>query len=149
MNNADDTSLKIFYLLIGLALIFVCFILYSIAGLIIKIQKKYQQQSHTDTDNAVEENVVIVKKSSNGLMWIVVIIFILMCITLPFHYVPEELMVFPKDNLTFKYTIITSDDIEKLINRYNNSSFLQRQAMINEPIFHALMENQFLFESKK
>jgi len=44
-----------------------------------------------------------------------VFLSIVLLITLPFHYVPEYLMVFPKDRWTFSHTIIFESDVDALI----------------------------------
>jgi predicted transcriptional regulator YheO len=57
--------------------------------------------------------------------------------------------VFPKNNLTFSYTIITEDYVEKLIDRYNNASFFEKQAINEEPIVRKLMEQGIIYEKNE
>ena len=75
-------------------------------------------------------------------------ILIVLGSTLPFHFVfkQNDFMIFPKNSLTFSYTIITQQDIDNIIERYNNSSFLNRQAMNNEPVIRKLMEKGLIIE---
>ena len=73
---------------------------------------------------------------------------VILVITLSFHFVPSRGMVFAKSHLTFSYTIITEDDIQEIIKRYNNASFSQRIAMNNEPIIRKLMEKGIIKEVK-
>ena len=81
------------------------------------------------------------------IIWTIIIVAIL-ALTLPFHYIPSRMMMFPKSNLTFSYTIISEDDINSIIERYNNASLFQRIAMNNEPIIRKLMEKGILLEKK-
>ncbi|NLC93672.1 MAG: hypothetical protein GX677_09480 [Treponema sp.] len=77
------------------------------------------------------------KKSYTG--WILFVIIVI-GITLPFHYLPERLMVFPKNELTFSNTIIWEEDVDKLIELYNNASFFEKQTIRQEPLVRKLME---------
>jgi hypothetical protein len=54
------------------------------------------------------------------LLFLIIGIF-LMVIALAFHFVPSQMKMFPKENLTLSKTILSQDDIEKAIERYNNS----------------------------
>ena len=83
----------------------------------------------------------------NGTGFIILII-ILLGITLPFHYVPSHLKVFPKNNFTFSHTIVTQDDIDNLVERYNDASFFEKQAIKNEPFFRKLTEEGIIYEKK-
>jgi len=85
-------------------------------------------------------------KKNSYFKW-ALIFFIIIVLTLPFHYIPSRGMVFPKNSLTFSYTIITEYDINSIIERYNNSSFLERQAMNNEPVVRKLMEKGIIVET--
>ena len=64
-----------------------------------------------------------------------------MIATLPFHYVPSRSRVFPKDHLTFSYTLITEDDIENLIKRYNEGSFFEKLSLQEDALVKKLLEN--------
>jgi len=80
------------------------------------------------------------------IIWTIVLVAIL-ALTLSFHYIPSRMMMFPKSNLTFSYTIISEEDINSIIERYNNASLFQRIAMNNEPIIRKLMEKGILLEN--
>ena len=80
------------------------------------------------------------KGNKNPYAFWIIIALILLFATLPFHYVPSALMVFPKDNLTFSNTFIMQGDIDKLVERYNNADFFERNAMNNEPLVRKLKE---------
>ena len=81
--------------------------------------------------------------------WIITIIIALV-ITLPFHYVfyTGDFMVFPKNQITFSNTILTDEDINELVKRYNNSSIYEKQAMDTEPLIRKLREKGILVEKK-
>ncbi len=80
--------------------------------------------------------------------WIIAIVFILF-ITLPFHYVPSALTVFPKDNLSLSYTIITPDDLDKLVERYYNcGNGFEQLSIRNEPLFRKLSEREIINVSR-
>lgn len=82
------------------------------------------------------------------LKWIVLIV-VMLALSLPFHYVPSRMTMFPKNSLTFSYTIIKEADIKDIIKRYNDASFFQKQAMNNEPLIRKLMEKGILVEIDK
>lgn len=102
--------------------------------------KKEAESNQNETKDKTNKNPY--------LKWIVLIAVIL-GLALPFHYVPSQLTMFPKNSLTFSYTIITKDDINDIIDRYNDASFFQKQAMNNEPFIRKLMEKGILVEIDK
>lgn len=63
-------------------------------------------------------------------------------LTLPFHYIPSQLMMFPKEQLTFSNTFITKQDVVQLIERYNSAENIFEQLSISrDPLFRKLAEN--------
>jgi mannitol-specific phosphotransferase system IIBC component len=76
-----------------------------------------------------------------------IIVVILIGLTLPFHYLPQHGRVLVKANLTFKNTIVTNSDIERIVKQYNNASFMQQVQMRQDPFIQTLMESGVLFES--
>jgi hypothetical protein len=56
--------------------------------------------------------------------------------------------MFPKENLTFSNTFIFEENINKIINRYNNASLLEKQAIKQEPLYRKLMEKGIIVEEK-
>lgn len=77
------------------------------------------------------------------------ILILILLMTLPFHYMPSEMKVFPKDNLSFSYTIITKEDIDKMVKRYNDcENIFQQQSISTEPLFRKLSD-QGLIQDKK
>ncbi|MGM0649265.1 MAG: hypothetical protein ACQES1_02020 [Bacteroidota bacterium] len=97
----------------------------------------------TDTNNANTKS----KSKNNYVGWIIAIIIVLV-ITLPFHYIPSRGMIFPKNELSFSHTIITESYIDDLIERYNNASFFERQAINQEPLVRKLMEKEVIIEEQ-
>ena len=91
------------------------------------------------------QNLKEKKSSGKGL---IILAFVLLGLTLPFHYVPSHLKVFPKNNLTFSHTLILQSDIDALILRYNNASLFEKKTMRNEPFFRKLMEEGIVLEIK-
>lgn len=79
------------------------------------------------------------KDSSFRIKWIFVLL-ILLALSLPFHYVPSRMMVFPKTELSLSYTIITENDINSIIKRHNEAGILEKLAMKNEPVVRKLLE---------
>lgn len=78
------------------------------------------------------------------------ILIIILLMTLPFHYVPSEMKVFPKDNLTFSYTIITKEDIDKILKRYNEcETIFQQQSIRTEPLFRKLSDQGLISDEKR
>jgi hypothetical protein len=86
------------------------------------------------------------EKSYTG--WILTVIIIIGA-TLPFHYVPSHLAVFPKDNLTFSNTFITETDIDELLKRYNDASSFEKQSINQEPLMVKLRAKGIVKEEGK
>ena len=85
------------------------------------------------------------EKKSSYTGWILAVIIIIGA-TLPFHYIPSALMVFPKDNLTFSNTFITPDDIHEIVKKYNDANYLEKEAMKQEPFLRKLMSKGIIIE---
>ena len=105
-----------------------------------------------NSNKNVEELTVIQETGENNSRsnynWIITLIIIL-GLTLPFHYVPSELKMFPKDNLSFSNTIITQKDVDNLLERYNScESIFQQQIIAEEPLFKKLNERGLIYTKK-
>lgn len=98
------------------------------------------------TNIETNQNIKNEKNSKNPYLKWIIRIAVVLIIILPFHYIPSRMMMFPKNSLTFSYTIITEDDINSIIERYNNASFFERQAINNEPIVRKLREKGIIVE---
>ncbi len=85
------------------------------------------------------------KKKSSLIKWIITASFLLLA-TLPFHYVPERLMIFPKEHFTFSNTFIFESDISRLIERYNDASIFEQQAFNQESLVRKLKEKGLIFD---
>ena len=68
------------------------------------------------------EKIIMQKNKNTYLGWLI-FLYIILFLTLPFHYIPSRMMVFPKSNLSLSYTFITEDDITSIIERYNNEVY--------------------------
>ena len=70
------------------------------------------------------------------------LIFILLFLTLPFHYIlyKHNFAVFPKNQMTFSNTYLDDEDIDGLIKRYNDANIQEKQAMDAEPLMRKLRE---------
>lgn len=79
-------------------------------------------------------------KSKKKPTYLIVFLVVLLGVTLPFHYIPSKLMVFPKNNFTFSNTIITEEDIDQIIERYNSANIFEQTALNNEPLVRKLRE---------
>ncbi len=79
---------------------------------------------------------------------LIIIATILVGLTLPFHYVPSHMKVFPKSRLTFNHTLVLQSDIDKLLEQYNNASFFEKLAIKKEPFFRKLTEEGIIYEEK-
>lgn len=86
------------------------------------------------------ENIQTNQKSKPTYWGWIVFVFIVLGLTLPFHYVPSAMKMFPKDNFTFKHTIITEKDIDDLIEQYNKGNLFEKNSMSNDPFFRTLRE---------
>lgn len=88
-------------------------------------------------------------KSSKKPTYLIVFLVVLLGATLPFHYIPSKLMVFPKNNFTFSNTIITEEDINQIIKRYNSANIFEQTALNNEPLVRKLREVGVIVDKDK
>ena len=93
-----------------------------------------------------------VKVDKNNKLYLLIfgilfIIIILIGLTLPFHYIPSRLQVFVKASLTFQNTFITEADIENLITQFNDASFFEKIALLNDPLIKKLKEQNIIVDS--
>jgi hypothetical protein len=83
-------------------------------------------------------------KSNSGANIYIKLIFVALVLagaTLPFHYIPDRLIVFPKEQMTFSHTFITQKDIDYIIDRYNNAdNIFEQQSIASEPLIRKLTE---------
>ncbi len=74
-------------------------------------------------------------KSKNTFVWLILIIVVTLFATLPFHYVFHRgLKVFTKDNISFRHTFVTDNDIDELIEEYNSYNFFEKASIRNESL---------------
>lgn len=58
-----------------------------------------------------------------------------------FHVMPDHsYRIFPKEQLSFAYTVIASSDVDRLIDRYNEASVMERTLIRQEYIYRRLDE---------
>jgi hypothetical protein len=98
----------------------------------------FKMENDTTSDRKVKKNPYI--------KWIALLI-IFIGLTLPFHYVPSRMMIFPKDHLTFSHTFITENYIESLIERNNSANFIERLSIYQEPIVRLLIEKGIIVKN--
>lgn len=70
----------------------------------------------------------------------VVIVIAGVIFLLSFHVIPSRQTIFPKENLSFSNTLITERDIDDLIKRYNDASWVERLTIAQEPLHRKLIE---------
>ncbi|MDR3009453.1 MAG: hypothetical protein LBV59_16080 [Sphingobacterium sp.] len=60
---------------------------------------------------------------------------------LTFHMMPDHgYRIFPKERLSFAYTVIASTDVDHMINRYNEATDMERMLIQQEYIYQRLEE---------
>ena len=91
--------------------------------------------------------VLVEKKRKSYSGWLLTL-SVLLTLILPFHYIPSRGMILTKENLSFRFTIITEHEIGKLIDRFNNASISEKSAINSEPVVRVLMAKGILEESK-
>ena len=82
-------------------------------------------------------------------IWIIIFIVVVLFATLPFHYALDYGMIFPKEHLTFSNTFITEEDVDKVIERFNNANFIEQQAIRQEPLARKLMEKGLIHDKEE
>ena len=129
------------------ALLFIVAIIHSI---LLKDNKQMpleksnmNDQTETNTTMPNTKNDYIEKKP--GYLKYGIILVVVLLLTLPFHYLPSHLMVFPKDNFTFSNTFIFQSDIDQLIEKYNSNNLIEKMSMMNEPLFKKLKEKGLIY----
>lgn len=105
-----------------------------------ELKQRYSNVSETVSVKAEDVPPAKPKVKMNPyLKWgIILVVFLLL--TLPFHYVPSQMRMFPKDNFTFSNTLIFQSDVDELISKYNKVSLFEKMTVLNEPLFKKLKE---------
>jgi len=82
---------------------------------------------------------------------VAIMIAIIVVLSLFFHVLilNGNISVFPKDHITFSNTLITQKDVNALIDKYNNASFMERNAMEQDPLFRKLQEKKIIIDSSE
>lgn len=104
-----------------------------------EFKRKIENNLEFEDPNLIVKKIII-QKNKTPYLGLLIFLFIILFLTLPFHYVPSRMMVFPKDNLSFSYTFITEDDLMNIRNRINKASIFDQHAIINEPFIIKLRE---------
>jgi len=96
------------------------------------------------------EEIQTNSKSKKGYLGWIILILIVLGLTLPFHYVPSAMKMFPKDHFTFKHTIITQEDIDDIVKRYNSATnIFEQNAMNNDPFIRTLREQGIIYDKDR
>ncbi|MFZ4799139.1 MAG: DUF4352 domain-containing protein [Bacteroidia bacterium] len=70
-------------------------------------------------------------------------------ILLSFHFVfAEKYSIIPKEHFTFSNTFIFESDIDNIIKRYNEESFIGKAMIASEPLSKKLMEKGIIYTDK-
>ena len=87
----------------------------------------------------------------NKLLKGIIAINILFVVMLPFHYVfyKGNYGIIPKYQLTFRYTLITTDEVESIIKKYNDANLFEKSTINNDPVMQILKEKGIIIEDKK
>jgi hypothetical protein len=89
-----------------------------------------------------------IKKIILGILIQIAIIFVL---AVCFHlYIGNGgIKIFAKESLSLSHTIITQDDIGKIIDQYNNADIFERNRLKNDPLFRKLIDEKIIFFENK
>ncbi len=122
--------MNITILVFGIITLIILMFVYVFYSIIMSRKAKAHQPSHIGQAT---------KKSYGG--WIMggVVVAILFFL-LSFHIIPDYLMIFPKEHLTFSNTFINKSDVDNLIDRYNDASLFEKQTIRQEPLMRKLIE---------
>jgi hypothetical protein len=63
-----------------------------------------------------------------------------LAVLLPFHYVPGHATILLKSHLTLNNTVLFESDIQKIIQRYNKVSSVEKRIVEADPLVYKLME---------
>jgi len=82
---------------------------------------------------------------------VAIMIAIVVGFSLFFHvlFLNGDFSVFPKDHITLSNTFLTQKDVSTLIDRYNNASFMERNAMEQDPLFRKLQEKKVIIDNSE
>ena len=97
------------------------------------------------TDNNQTNN-----QSKNSYLSLIIFIIFILGLTLPFHYLPDSLIMFPKEHFTFKNTIIMQKEIDDLIKRHNDAqNIFEQNSFNNDPLIRTLREQGIIYTKSK
>jgi len=73
--------------------------------------------------------------------FIKIAVLVIVAFSLTFHVMPDHnYQIFPKERLSFTYTVIASSDVDHLIDRYNEATGMERILIQQEYIYQRLEE---------
>jgi len=108
--------------------------------------KQNNDFSTYSSDNQKKEHGSNNIKKLVSLLTILIIAFVIL---LPFHYVigygDFGIIIFAKENLSFSNTFITGGTVNKLIDRYNNSTLLEKFSIREESLFKKLLAEGIIY----
>lgn len=76
----------------------------------------------------------------NGLSKVLTFSIIICLLTLPFHWVPSEVIIVPKKSLSFSRTFISEDDVREIVEKYYLGSPREKFEIEGDPLTDALKD---------
>lgn len=110
-------------------------------------ENKTQELNTSDFKPVQLKKSVMSSKKGYQTLWIV--LFVGLLLTLPVHYAPEYGKVFLKETRSFKNTIITEEDVDRIITEYNHTKSLAgRAALASSPLCRTLREQGIIADQE-
>jgi len=95
-----------------------------------------EQQILANSGTGIKTELVKAVKSFIKLAFLAITAF-----SLSFHVMPDHsYRIFPKERLSFAYTVIASSDVDRLIDRFNKAAGMERTLIRQEYIYQRLDE---------
>lgn len=110
----------------------------------------YIMEEETNQQNTLLSEQQILANSGTGIRtelgkavksFIKIAVLVIVAFSLTFHVMPDHgYQIFPKERLSFAYTVIASADVDQLIDRYNDAAGMERMLIQQEYIYQRLEE---------
>ncbi|MGJ1193248.1 hypothetical protein [Sphingobacterium siyangense] len=95
-----------------------------------------EQQILANSGTGIKTELVKAVKSFIKLAFLAITAF-----SLSFHVMPDHsYQIFPKERLSFAYTVIASTEVDHMINRYNEATDMERMFIQQDYIYRRLEE---------
>ena|ERR1700758_2723924 len=100
-----------------------------------------QKQETKNGQYSIKTQLIVLSSIAGAIMLYLLLFHNVIC--------NDQWKVFPKENITFSNSFVNEDDIRALINKYNQSSFMDKIVLSNTPLWRTLTKEGCIVNKEK